>query len=259
MPEGICLNVCVSGRSSLTLPSLVCLHFWGGSPELFQPLMDQLPDLHIVAPAFRQSLPDGAQSGYIEILVADVVGLLRSRRLHEGAGYVLLGHSMGGKVAQALAARRPPGLRGLILVAPAPLSPLILPDDIAEQQAHAYDDAESAGHVIRTVLLGHRDSVTSDMLERLTWSCVTSGRAWPTLGMKEDLGDLAGDVRCPVLAVVGEMDRVEPETRVRAEVLERLTRVEIKEVVRLQNVGHLIPVEAPDALATASRRFLQSL
>jgi pimeloyl-ACP methyl ester carboxylesterase len=30
--------------------------------------------------------------------------------------YVLVGHSMGGKVAQALAARRPAGLAGVVLV-----------------------------------------------------------------------------------------------------------------------------------------------
>lgn len=130
---------------------------------------------------------------------------------------------------------------------------------MSEQQLHAYDDAEAAGHVLRHVLLGREDSVDSDMLERLTWSCVTSGKAWPTLGMQEDLGEFAEDVRCPVLVVVGALDRVEPETRVRAEVMDRLTRAEMKELVRLDDVGHLIPVEAPEALAGLARGFLRSI
>jgi pimeloyl-ACP methyl ester carboxylesterase len=38
--------------------------------------------------------------------------------------FVLIGHSMGGKVAQRLAAKRPEGLEALILVAPAPPTPM---------------------------------------------------------------------------------------------------------------------------------------
>jgi 3-oxoadipate enol-lactonase len=41
--------------------------------------------------------------------------------------YVLVGHSMGGKIAQLMASRRPTGLAGLVLVAPSPPSPMALP------------------------------------------------------------------------------------------------------------------------------------
>ena len=37
--------------------------------------------------------------------------------------FILVGHSMGGKVAQIVAGRRRTGLMGLVLVAPAPPTP----------------------------------------------------------------------------------------------------------------------------------------
>jgi pimeloyl-ACP methyl ester carboxylesterase len=48
--------------------------------------------------------------------VESVLGALDLRR------YMLVGHSMAGKVTQIVAARRPGGLGGLLLVAPAPLT-----------------------------------------------------------------------------------------------------------------------------------------
>jgi pimeloyl-ACP methyl ester carboxylesterase len=55
--------------------------------------------------------------------------------------YVLVGHSLGGKISQLIASRRPEGLVGLVLVAPAPPTPLRFPDEMRETQIHAYDIA----------------------------------------------------------------------------------------------------------------------
>jgi alpha-beta hydrolase superfamily lysophospholipase len=56
----------------------------------------------------------------------------------------LVGDSMGGKVAQAVAASRPAELRGLVLGAPAPAAPAVeLDDDARRQLLGAY-----CGHLI---------------------------------------------------------------------------------------------------------------
>jgi predicted alpha/beta-hydrolase family hydrolase len=46
--------------------------------------------------------------------------------------YVLVGHSMGGKVAQLAASRRPEGLSGLILVAPVQPTPRRNPEEMRQ-------------------------------------------------------------------------------------------------------------------------------
>ena len=44
--------------------------------------------------------------------------------------YVLVGHSISGKVAQLVAGQRLPGLTGLVLVAPAPPIPMQVPAEV---------------------------------------------------------------------------------------------------------------------------------
>jgi pimeloyl-ACP methyl ester carboxylesterase len=49
----------------------------------------------------------------------DVEGVIKALSVKD---FVLVGHSMGGKIAQILAGRRPDGLRAVVLVSPAPLT-----------------------------------------------------------------------------------------------------------------------------------------
>ena len=80
----------------------------------------------------------------------------RSSRLVKALGikqYVLVGHSMGGKVAQLAASRRPEGLSGLILVAPAQPTPRRNPEEMRQGQLHAYDNSENVLKVIGSGLL----------------------------------------------------------------------------------------------------------
>jgi pimeloyl-ACP methyl ester carboxylesterase len=54
--------------------------------------------------------------GYsIQSLAKDAISLIEALNLD---AYIILGHSMGGKVAQYIAAQKPVGLRKLILVGP---------------------------------------------------------------------------------------------------------------------------------------------
>jgi thioesterase domain-containing protein len=64
-----------------------------------------------------ESLPENYA---IKDYADDVADLIRALEIEN---YALIGHSMGGKIALALAARRPKGLRSLILLAPSPPTP----------------------------------------------------------------------------------------------------------------------------------------
>ena len=96
-------------------PPLVLVHGAGGSADLWDPQLDGLADVaRVVAPdlpghgrAPGQGKPSIA--AYAEWL-GTFLGTLRAGRA------VVVGHSMGGAVAQALALRAPGRLAGLVLI-----------------------------------------------------------------------------------------------------------------------------------------------
>jgi len=105
-------------------PALVFLHYWGGSHRTWRPVIEHLNagqafvstdhrgwgrSTAVPGPYGIEQLADDAQS------VIDALGC---------SEYVVVGHSMGGKTAQVLASRQPSGLRGVVLVAPAPPAPV---------------------------------------------------------------------------------------------------------------------------------------
>jgi pimeloyl-ACP methyl ester carboxylesterase len=57
--------------------------------------------------------------------------------------YALVGHSMGGKVAQIVAARKPQGLVGLMLIAPAPPTPMPVPKEQRAAMLDSYARAKA--------------------------------------------------------------------------------------------------------------------
>jgi pimeloyl-ACP methyl ester carboxylesterase len=103
--------------------------------------------------------------------------------------YVLVGHSMGGKVAQLMASRRPTGLAGLVLVAPSPPSPMALPLQAREMMAGAYASRETVEATIDNVLTAKprsaedREQVIADSLR-----CAPPAKfAWPKATSQEDI------------------------------------------------------------------------
>lgn len=92
--------------------ALVFLHYYGGSSRTWDGVADELADRYrIVATDHRGwGDSDAPASGYgIVDLAADAEGVIDALGLRR---YVLVGHSMGGKVAQLIASRRPKGLQG---------------------------------------------------------------------------------------------------------------------------------------------------
>ena len=119
--NGINLTVTQAGSGG---DALVFLHFWGGSSREWSTVIEGLSSTYrCVAPDARGSgSSDAPASGYrIADLADDVQGVIAALNLES---YVLVGHSMGGKTAQVLAARPPEGLKGLALVASSPASPM---------------------------------------------------------------------------------------------------------------------------------------
>ena len=105
-----------------TGPTLVFLHYWGGSARTWNLVVDRLAGRDMLTVDFRGWSRSSNLAGPYTLhqLADDTLAVIADAGVTE---YVLVGHSMGGKVAQLVAATRPAGLRGIILVASGPAKP----------------------------------------------------------------------------------------------------------------------------------------
>ncbi|MGI8494681.1 MAG: alpha/beta fold hydrolase [Pyrinomonadaceae bacterium] len=115
-------------------PSLVFLHYFGGSSRARTEVIEELAkDYHCVAPDLHGFGASDAlhKNCAVKDYADDVADLISILTLEN---YVLIGHSMGGKIALALAARKPKNLWSLILFAPSPPTPEPIQEDEREKQ-----------------------------------------------------------------------------------------------------------------------------
>ncbi|MET9171518.1 alpha/beta fold hydrolase [Streptomyces sp. SCPE 10] len=240
-------------------PALVFVHYWGGSAHTWDRVLDHLPPAQATV-RFDQrgwgcsrELPGPF---HLDRLADD---LARVTETCAAGPFVLVGHSMGGKVSQLLAARRPAGLAGLLLVAPGPpRPPATVTEEYRQGLSHAYDSPETVRHALDHVLTAApltepaRTTAIRDSL------CAAPGarREWPLQGIAQDITAAARRIDVPVAVLVGEHDVVEPPQVLREHLLPHIPHASLTTV---PGTGHLLPVEAPTAVAKAVADFLVSL
>lgn len=250
------LHVTISGSPTNT-PSLIFLHFWGGSLRTYSQVIKHLPTQHCIAIDFRgwgdSTGPQSPDAYSIHDLASDIETLIPKLDIQD---FIFIGHSMGGKVAQLLAGRNVFGdlFKGVVLLAPAPPTPLQLPGNMREQQRTAYATSESADFVVRNVLTGK--SLSDEVVQMLVQDMLKGNKfareAWPEYGMGENIVEDVENIDVPVLVIGGEKDRVESVEKLRKEVL----GIVRGNMVVVKGSGHLLPVEAPDEVAELIRKFV---
>ncbi|MEU6405771.1 alpha/beta hydrolase [Streptomyces sp. NPDC046985] len=237
-----------------TGPTLVFLHYWGGSSRTWGLVVDRLAGRDILTVDFRgwsrsSHLPGPYTLGR---LADDTLAVIADAGVTD---YVLVGHSMGGKVAQLIAATRPAGLRGIVLVGPGPAKPAaMITPEYRETLSHAYDSDESVA--------GARDHVltATELPESIKSQIATDSRAsadagrteWPLRGIAEDITEHTREISVPALVVAGENDRVEPVDVLRDNLVPYLSEADF---MVIPDTGHLIPLEAPAELVDAISAF----
>ena len=238
-------------------PALVFLHYWGGSARTWQRMTDELARSYRCI-AYDQrgwGQSDKPLGGYgLGELAMDAASLVAALGLER---YVLVGHSMGGKVAQLLASRRPVGLEALVLVAPASPSPQHIPDEARNTQMHAYDNRQTAlGAITFLTFSPPQGDQLEALIEDTLAGSAGAKKAWPTTAAYEDISREVGKIAVPTLIIVGDTDRQDPEEQQRSEVLPLISGAKLEV---LPDCGHLIPVDQPLKAAKAIRAFLDDV
>ncbi|MDF7660726.1 alpha/beta hydrolase [Erwiniaceae bacterium L1_54_6] len=253
--DGTGINVQQQGCGEL---ALVFLHYYGGSSRTWTGIINHLPD-HYRSVAIDHrgwGESDRPLTGYsIADLARDVEGVISLLNLKR---FILIGHSMGGKVAQLIASHRPDGLEGLVLVAPSPPSPMLLSIEQRETLCGAYGSRESIEFVLDNVLsarpINHalREQVIEDSLK----ASDEAKAAWPNIAISEDITEEVALINVPVTVISGELDRVDTIVMLQAELLPRISRASMHII---PGVGHLSPLEAPKEVAEYILEFIKSV
>ncbi len=236
------LNVLEHGEGS---PSLVFLHYFAGSSASWSEVIAQLQKTaHCVVvdfPGFGDSQPIAETT--VEAAAKIIAEMIRQLDLEH---YILVGHSMGGKIALALAATQPSGLQSLILLAPSPPTPEpIEPSERSRLlQTHGNRSAaEETAHKITSQPLSDVafDRVIQDNLRssRIAW------QAWLECGSRQDISSVMSDITVPVLVIVGADDPVIPKPLLEQDVIASIADAQL---VVVPNAGHLLPLEVPQAI-----------
>lgn len=239
------------------LPTLVFLPFLAGTGHQWAGVASRLGD---VARCVTVDLPGfgdaHAATDFSVAAMADAVAALVA--VHAPQRWALAGHSMGGKVALALARRAEDGdgalagLERLVLVAASPPGP----EPMAETdrtallgrfagdpsgwvaEARDYVAGNAAGPLDPAVL--DRAALDVARMNRDAWT------AWLERGSREDWTGRIGRLATPALVLAGERDPALGPDAQRRLVLPHLAA---HRLAVLAGAGHLLPLERPEEVA----------
>ncbi len=226
----------------------LALHYWAGSGREFDLLKPLLPpNTQLLAPDLPGYGSEPAPVGFdysVKSYADWIAQYIASQQL---ADYVVIGHSMSGKFALALAARQPAGLRSLILLSPSPPSPEPISDEDRAASLAAYGKRAEAEKTFakitnRPLAAPLREQVIEDNLRtsHAAWD------AWLQAGSREDISALMPQVQVPCRLLVGDADRAIPLDAQRRQTLPLLPAGTVLEVVA--GAGHLLPLEASHSI-----------
>ena len=233
-------------------PAFLFLHYFGGSAREWTEVVDLLSPRHrcICAdmPGFGQAM---SLSGFtVEEMVNQVTDLVRTKALSR---FILVGHSMTGKVALAFATRSPASLLGLVLVTPSPPGPEPIEDEAREEMLSHHGTLSGAERLIDKITARR---LPPDLYERAVQDNLLASpeawSAWLKHGSYEDLSDRIDIGNLPVLIITGQDDPALPAS---VQTRQTIPYLQNTSIVDLPECGHLPPLEAAPMLASLLDEF----
>ncbi|KQN28839.1 alpha/beta fold hydrolase [Sphingomonas sp. Leaf38] len=243
----------------MTGPTLVFLHALGASAREWEHVIDSLPEYACVAldlPGFGGAA--GAGHADVATMTDWLADEIRSRRL---VRCVVVGHSMGGKIATLVAARAAAGETGLsgvlgvVLVAASPPAPEPMDDDRRAQMIGWFADGQIARDDAATFVDANTvaplpDPLRASAIDDVLHTSREAWLGWLERGSREDWRAAAGKITIPALIVAGGEDGDLGEDAQRRLNVPHYVTSEVRVVA---NAAHLIPYERPQALAALIR------
>ena len=238
-------------------PTLVLLPFLAATGHQWAGVASRLGD---IARCVTVDLPGfgDARMATDHTVAAMVDAVAAVVAAHAPRRWAVAGHSMGGKVALALARRAEDGdaalagLERLVLVAASPPCPEPM-DETARaallgrfagdpagwaDEARGYVAGNAAGPLDPAVL--DRAALDVARMNRDAWT------AWLERGSREDWAGRVGTLRTPALVLAGERDpALGPDAQRRLV----LPHVAAHRLAVLEGAGHLLPLERPGEVA----------
>ncbi|WP_419727835.1 alpha/beta hydrolase [Lichenicola sp.] len=253
--------------STRPTPTLVFLHFLGGSAGTWKPVEDRLEGRH---PCLRLDLPGFGDANHHDgYAVADMADWVTAQVQSRQPGpWILAGHSMGAKVALLIARRaedgdaRLAGLCGLVLAAGSPASPEPMADAMRADMMSWFTGGEAdnrrqaddyiGNNVASPLPAALHDDAVSDVLRasRTAWT------AWLQSGSRENLVRRIGVLRTKALILAGRKDSALGGDAQRALMAPHFAHSNLE---ILDDAAHLLPIEQPGRVTALIEAFAASL
>lgn len=237
-------------------PLLVLLHAFGSSHDAWTDIAPHFdgafdifaPDL----PGFGNAAKLGSRS--VGEIVSVLAGEIAERV--DDAGWIVVGHSMGGKFATILASGHVGGLppaKGVLLLAGSPPSPEPMDEDRrAEMTGWAEDGRIDEVEATHFVSANVGSPLPAEAMRRAVGDVMASSAAawtaWLQAGSREDWSGQVGMLDMPCLILVGSQDGDLGEAGQRAT---NMTVYRSAELSVEEGCGHLLPLERPAAVVAA--------
>lgn len=228
--------------------TLILLHFFGSSHREFGPLTGLLaPRFLCLAPDLRGfgDEPTPADKDYsVDAMTDDVLALIQEKVT---GTFLVVGHSMSGKVALNLASRQPQGLRGLVLLAPSPPSPEPIDEVERSRLLTTHGQQSAAEETMRkitsvSVSEAYQELIVSDDLR----SSPAAWAAWLEQGSHEDISDRMAQVQVPIQIILGSKDKHITSELMQKTVIKHFPDAQL---TMIEGAAHVLPLEKPAEVA----------
>lgn len=237
---------------------VVFVHGWTMSGQIYDRLLEQLDrsGLTLLVVDLRGSgdsdKPDAAEAHSLAHYAGDVMAVVDAEKVES---FVVVGHSMGGQIAQWIAAHHPDRVAGAVLLCPVPACGMKLPPDAVGLFSTSGGNRESVKIILSMACKDLPEGAMDWLLDIAMGTSPAAVKyafeAWTGGGFTDALAK----VRAPVLCV-GTDDPFLPPAFLRAEVIDRIAG---SRFAFLPGAGHYVQVERTRETAAVLESFLAAL